>query len=65
LKFKDVVEAAVATRTGKWKRLPVGEVLPLSAAGKDVSLGDFLEMVVREEGAGEEVEATSMFVMSF
>ena len=61
LRFRDVVEAALATRTGKWKRLPVGEVLQL----KDVSLGEFLERVVREEGAGEEVEATSMFVMSF
>lgn len=65
LRFRDVVEAALAMRTGKWKRLPVGEVMPLSAAGEDVSLGGLLERVVRDEGGGEEVEATSLFVMSF
>ena len=65
LRFRDVVEAALAMRTGKWKRLPVGEVMPLSAAGEDVSLGGLLERVVREVGGGEEVEATSLFVMSF
>jgi hypothetical protein len=67
LKFKDVIEAALAMRTGKWKRLPGGEVLPLSAVGRDVCLGEFLEGAVRGEGIedGEEVEATSLFVLSF
>lgn len=39
LKFRDVVEAVLAMRTGKWRRLPGGKVLPLSAVGEDVDLG--------------------------
>jgi hypothetical protein len=41
--------------------------LPLSAGGRDVCLGEFLEGAVRGEGLedGEEVEATSLFVLSF
>jgi len=66
LRFKDVVEAALAMRAGKWRRLPGGKVLPLSAVGRDVSLGEFLEEMVREDGVdGEEVEATSLIVLSF
>ena len=64
LRFKDVIEAALAMRTGKWKRLPGGKVLPLSAVG-DVCLGEVLEEAVRGDEDGEGVEATSLFVLSF
>lgn len=64
LRFKDVIEAALAMRMGKWKRLPGGKVLPLSAVG-DVCLGEFLEEAVRGNEDGEWVEATSLFVLSF
>jgi hypothetical protein len=65
LRFRDVVEAALAMRTGKWKRLPDGKVLPLSAVGRDICLGEFLEEAVRDDGDGEEVEGTSLFILSF
>lgn len=64
LRFSDVVEAAMAQKTGKWKTLPDGKLLPLSAAGRDLSLGRFLE----EVSGGDErvvVEATSVLILSF
>ena len=63
LRFSDVIDAALEQRTGKWKKLPDGKLLPLSAAGRDVTLGRFLEA----ESGGDVrcLEATSVFILSF
>jgi len=63
LRFSDVVEAALAQKTGKWKRLPDGKLLPLSAAGRDVSLGSLLGEV--SGGTDMSVEVTSVLVLTF
>lgn len=60
LRFEDVVQAALAQKTGNWKEMPDGKLLPLSAAG-DVTLEEFLKMK-----AGEDVrmmESTSVFFL--
>lgn len=63
LRFRDVIEAALAMKTGKVKSLPDGKLMPLSAVGGDVNLGGFLEGVVLDGGGS--LEATSLVVLSF
>lgn len=60
LRFKDVVQAALAQRAGNWKEMPDGKLLPLSAAGQ-VTLDEFLK-----QNAGEDVrmmDSTSVFFL--
>lgn len=61
LRFADVVETVLAHREGKWKEMPDGKFLPLSAVG-DVTLDEFLKIK-----AGEDVrlmDSTSVFFLS-
>lgn len=60
LRFADVIEAAFKQKTGNWKEMPDGHLLPLSDAG-DVTLDQFLR-----QRAGEEVrmmDSTSVFFL--
>lgn len=62
VRFTDVVEAALAQRTGKWKEMPDGKLLQLNAAG-EVTLDEFLK---QRGGEGEDVrmmDSTSVFFL--